>query len=277
MVSALVAGAIDNRNIQVTLYPSWYEQIVAEWSVPAQFGNCLFNVYFSQTEDGPYNKINQVPIKGTFLADSTTQEYSKFDHAFYKVEAILLDYGNALLRSEPTTWGAYQNPWVGLRSREIQRREQLLLRKFVGVKSYLFRKLSYGKRCPLCYDPRTEQVLDDHCPDCLGTSFSGGFFEPVPILAQYETTPNSRDKTYFGKVEENQLGAWTTSLPQINSEDVVVRTGDWAMYRVSRIMTTELQANTVRQILTLTQLSKGDVEYKLVKRHLPDFPDKYLP
>ena len=49
------------------------------------------------------------------------------------------------------------------------------------------------------------------------------------------------------------------------------------MYRIDRIMTTELQANTVRQILTLTQLSKGDVEYQLVKRHLPDFPDQYLP
>ena len=166
---------------------------------------------------------------------------------------------------------------MGLRSREIQRREQLLLRKFVGVQSYLFRKLSYGKRCPLCYDHRTEQIMDDHCPNCLGTSFEGGFFAPAPMLAQYETTPNSRDKTYFGKMEANQIGAWTTSLPVINSEDVLVRVGDWAMYRIDRIMTTELQANTVRQILTLTQISKGDIEYQLVKRHLPDFPDQYLP
>jgi len=277
MVSASVSGAINNPYIKVKIYPSWYEQIVAEWSVPSKFGNCRFNVYFAQTEDGPFNKLNQVPINGTFLADSTTQEYSKFDHGFYLVEAILLDHGNALLRSEPATWETYQNAWVGLRSREIQRREQLLLRKFVGVQSYLFRKLSYGKRCPLCYDHRTEQIMDDHCPNCLGTSFEGGFFAPAPMLAQYETTPNSRDKTYFGKMEANQIGAWTTSLPVINSEDVLVRVGDWAMYRIDRIMTTELQANTVRQILTLTQISKGDIEYQLVKRHLPDFPDQYLP
>jgi hypothetical protein len=277
MSDASVSGAIDNLNIMVTLYPSWYSQIVAEWSVPPEFGNCLFNVYFSQTEDGPFTKVNQTPIDGTFLSDTTTQEYSKFDHGWYLVEAILLDYGNALMRSAATTWNTPQNKWVGLRAKEIQRREHLLLRKFVGVQSYLFRKRSYGKRCQLCYDPRTEQVLDDHCPSCIGTSFEGGYFTPAPVLAQYETTPGSRDKTYFGNLEANQIGAWTTSLPVVTPDDIIVRIGDWALYKIVRIMTTELQANTVRQILTLTQLSKGDIEYQLVKRQLPDFPDKYVP
>ena len=158
---------------------------------------------------------------------------------------------------------------------EIQRREYLLLSKFVGVKSFLFRKRSYGKRCTNCWDPTIEQVTNDHCPYCLGTSFEGGYFDAAPLYLQYETTPNSRDKVYFGKFESNQIGAWTISVPVVNSEDVIVREGDWAMYRVDKIMTTELQANTVRQIMTLTQLAKGDVEYQLIQRQLPEFKNGY--
>jgi hypothetical protein len=265
-----------NGNLAVKLYPQWYKQISVEWSVPAEFGQCLFDVYFAQTEDGPFEKLNATPIDGTFLMDTTSNEYSKFDKGWYVVEAILVDKGNAKLRSAPQTWETAQRNWVTIRSNEIQRREYWLLSKFVGVKSYLFRKKSYGKRCPACWNAETEQVMDDHCPVCIGTSFEGGFFAPAPLFLQYETTPNERVKTYFGKMEANQIGAWTVSLPVVNSEDVIVRIGDWNMYRVDKIMTTELQANTVRQLFTLTQLAKGDVEYQLIKRQLPDFPQEYI-
>ena len=77
-----------NGNIEVTLYPSWYKQIAVEWKVPPEFGQCLFNVYFSQTEDGPFERINQVPISGTFLLDTSTREYSKFDEGWYLVYAV---------------------------------------------------------------------------------------------------------------------------------------------------------------------------------------------
>lgn len=261
-----------NPNFTISLFPDWYKQISLEWSVPPEFGACVFDVYFSQTEDGPFEKVNKTPLTGTFLSDTGIQEYSKFHRGWYIVEAILLDKGNVKLRSAPTTWVTDQNSWVGLRSTEIQRREYLLLSRFVGVKSYLFRKKSYGKRCSACWDSRTEQVLNDHCPVCIGTSFEGGFFDPAPLSVQYETTPSDRQKTYYGTLEANQIGGWTISVPTITSQDIIVRTGDWNMYRVDKMITTELQANTVRQIMTLTQLAKGDVEYQLIKRQLPETP-----
>lgn len=262
----------ENPNFTISLFPDWYKQISLEWSVPPEFGTCIFNVYFSQTEDGPFEKITSTPLTGTFLSDTSTQEYSKFHNGWYIVEAILLDKGNVKLRSTPTTWDTTQTHWVGIRAAEIQRREYLLLNKFVGVKSYLFRKKNYGRRCPACWDSRTEQILDDHCPVCIGTSFEGGFFEPAPLFLQYETTPSDRQKVYYGAMETNQIGAWTISVPEITPHDIIVRTGDWGAYRVDRIMRTELQANTVRQIMTLTQLSKGDVEYQLIKKNLPEAP-----
>lgn len=265
-----------NGRIQVMVYPQWYKHIGIEWSVPAGFGPCLFNVYFAQTEDGPFLKLTSTPINGTYLLDTTTEEFSKDVEGFYVVEAILQGHGNVTLRSDPATWRTAQRKWVELRSIEIQRREYWLLSRFAGIKSYLFRRRNYGERCKTCWNPVLEKTMDDHCPDCLGTSFEGGYFNPAPLYLQYDATPNERVKTYFGSYEPNQIGAWTISIPGVRPDDIIVRTGDWAAYKVARRTPTELQGNPVRQMLVLTQLGKGDVEYQLIKRNLPEFPQEFV-
>lgn len=262
--------------IRVKVYPQWFKQVTVEWSVPASFGHCLFDVYFSPVEDSGFVKLNSTPITGTTFADPTTEEYSKYNKGYYVVEAILQDKNNVTLRSDPATWNTNQRNWVTLRSIEVQRREYWLLSRFAGIGSYLFRKKTYGMRCTRCWNATTEQVTDDHCPQCLGTSFQGGFFDPVKLFLQYDPTPNQEVKSYIGHDEENTIGAWTISMPDIRLGDVLVRIGDWNLYEVSNIRTTELQGNVVRQMLTLIQLSKGDVEYQLVTRNLPDFPTQYL-
>lgn len=271
LVTQKRAGRID-----VKVYPEWYRQISVEWSVPPSFGRCLFNVYFSPVEDSDFVKLNSTPIDGTYLIDVTTQEFSKNNRGNYVVEAILLDHGSTTLRSDPVSWKTGQRRWVELRSIEIQRREYWLLSRFVGIKSYLFRRKTYGQRCKTCWNAALEKVMDDHCPNCLGTSFEGGYFNPAPLYLQYDASPNSLVKTYFGDYEPDQIGAWTISIPYIRPDDIIVRTGDWNIYKVSQLTPTELQGNPVRQIMVLTNLSRGDVESQLVKRNLPEFPQEYI-
>jgi hypothetical protein len=262
--------------IKVKVYPQWMKAVTVEWSVPASWGTVLFNVYFSAAQDVEYKKLNATPLTGTYFTDTTSQEYSLFNHGFYVVEAILQDKNNIAIRSNPETWHPHQRDWVTLRSIEIQRREYWLLSRFAGIQSYLFRRRNYGRRCTTCWNPVTEQVTRDNCPNCLGTSFEGGYFDPVKIYLQYDPTPNNYTKNYLGQDEENTINAWTISMPDVRLGDVLVRIGDWSAYTVERIATTELQGNVVRQILTLNQLHKGAVEFELISRNLPDFPSQYL-
>jgi hypothetical protein len=262
-------------NIQISIYPEWYKQVSVEWSVPASWGPCLFNVYFSQVEDGEFVKLNSTPINGTYLIDITTREYSKTRRGFYVVEALLQNSGNTAIRSNPESWFDTQRRWVELRSIEIQRREYWLLSRFAGIKSYLFRRRNYGQRCRTCWNPIYEKVMIDHCPDCLGSSFEGGYFNPAPLYVQYDANPDEKLKTYIGDYEPNQIGAWTISIPVIRPDDIIIRTGSWGIYKVTKLTPTELQGNVVRQIMVLTELSKSDVEYQLVKRGLPEFPTEF--
>lgn len=263
-------------NIQVQVYPRWFKHIAVQWSVPADWGNCTFNVYFSETEDSGFEKLNAAPIDGTYLLDTGTQEYRKFNRGFYIVEAILLDKNHAVIRSMSKSWETSQHGWVNLRSTEIQRREQILLRKFNGSQTYLFRRKTYGIRCPNCWDKNVEKVVRDNCPVCVGTGFKGGYFEPAPCYVQYDPTPNVLARTYFGKFEPSEISGWTISLPEIRPDDILLRIGDWSVFRIDNMMPTTLQSNPVRQILKMVQLPKSDVENELVTRNLPEFPQDYV-
>lgn len=263
-VNSVSTDATLDPGIEVTVYPHWYSHASIAWTVPSTWGSCVFRVY---TQDGPaITELTTTPIAGPTFLDTTLRETSKFHNISYIVEAILTTQGNALKRSIPTTWEYKRRDWVELRYNEIQRREYLLLSKFVGVKSYIFRKRIYGARCTRCWNSDSEMVVDDHCPVCYGTSFLGGYFDPLPSFIQYDSTPNDRRKGYQGNIEPNQIGAWTISIPEISPDDVLIRTGDWAAYRVSRVTPTELQTKTVRQILTLTQFSRSDIENTLANR-----------
>lgn len=250
-------------NLDVTLYPKWYDKISMEWSVPTDWGSCSFNVYRSANNSGPYSRVNSTPITGTNVyKDTTSQSYSKFDEDWYIVEAILAS--GKRVQSLPVTWAKKRGLFVELRAAEIQRREWLLLRKFVGVESFLLRRRTYGTRCKTCWNSQLEKMMMDKCPSCMGTSFEGGYFPAVSTLLQYEPNANNTTMQYFGKFERNEIGAWTISFPEIHPRDLVYRVPDGGLYSVDDILPTELQTVSSRQIMKLIQLSKGSPEYKVV-------------
>lgn len=255
-------------NINVTFYPAWYKTIGMEVSFPQEWGNCTYNVYRSESEEGAYAKVNLTPVLSPFFDDTQTQAYSVFNKCFYKIEVILPD--GRKVSSTPKTWDTRPNDWVNIRKAEIQRREWLLLRKFVGIKSHIFRRKTYGKRCGVCWNYKLEKVMKDACENCAGTSFDGGYFEPYETLFQYEPTPGSPSWEYFGKLETNVIPAWTISIPQINGFDLVFREPDAALYSVQAIGTTELTGNVVRQLVQLRQIERQAPEYKLVRKVYPE-------
>jgi len=263
-----------STNLKVTVYPTWYKHVAVAWEVPDDWGNCVFNVYTSQTEAGPFQLLTSQPISDVKLFDSTAQEYRKFDRGYYVVEAILLDRRSVSIKSPAASWKPSQRAWVGLRAVEIQRREYWLLSKFNGIKSYLFRKRNFGPRCPECWSYEHETVLKDNCKTCFGTGFEGGYWEANPLYINYEPTSNDNLKTYFGIFEPNQIGAWTISFPEMRPDDIIIRTGDWNIYRVEKLGATELQGNQVRQLLQLSQLAKSDIENVLITKNIPEFPSE---
>lgn len=254
-------------NFTITIYPYWFKQITLEWRVPSDWGSCHFNVYKAETESGPFKRLNPTPLTpGTnFFKDSLTQDYSKVQRGWYVLEAVLAS--GKKIQSKSITWENKRYPWVELRAQEIQRREWLLLTKFVGVDSYMLRRKTYGQRCSNCWNFELEKITKDKCTVCMGTSFEGGYFEAVRTRIQYDPNPDDVRLTYFGKWEDNQLFAWTIAFPEVHAQDLIYRPSDGAIFEVANRKATELQTVAVRQLLQLTMLDKESPEYNIVVKY----------
>lgn len=271
-----------NDSLEVTVFPEWYTQTSLQWKIPESWGSCKFHVYYWPGGEEEYVRLTSLPITTSFFKDVNARDYSKFEPSYYVIEAILPS--GQTVRSAPSTNGYKRRDKIEKIANEIQRREYLLLTKFAGVKSYLFKRKIFGERCPRCWNATSEKIVDDRCPVCFGTSWNGGYFDPVPLFIQYETTPNTKTRDIHGKTEPNAINAWTISIPEIFSEDIIIRTGDYDIYSVTSVLPTELQTQTVKQVLALTQLSRIDIENELAKRlqsdtsfnYIKEFPGKFI-
>jgi hypothetical protein len=264
-----------NRNVEVLCSPSWYKHITLQWKIPPQWGNCTFNVYYSYGDKDDAIKLNKVPITSPYFKDEKEQEYSKFNTGRYIVEVVLPGPGKRI-RSKPTSVENQRREHVDKIASEIQRREYMLLSKFVGVKSFYFKKRNFGERCARCWNESQEKVMDDHCRVCYGTSWQGGYFNPLPVYFQYDASSNSKVKSYVGTIEPNSISAWTISVPEMHPDDIILRSGDFAIYKIISVSQTELQTKAVRQTVSLTQLSKSDVENELADRTESIYSFTYL-
>jgi hypothetical protein len=254
-----------NSNLVVTVYPHWYEQVSLEWSIPESWAGAKFHVYYASGGADSFTRLTPAPIDDRFFADHGNKDYRKAKEGRYVVEAIL-PFSSELVRSYPTTWEYRRRDKIEKIAIEIQRREYMLLSKFTGAKSYFLRKKTRGMRCPRCWNKTAEHIMDDHCPVCYGTSFDGGYFDPIPVYIQYDPSAANKRKAYYGSAEPNVINAWTISMPEMSSDDIIIRTMDWNVYKVTDVNCTELQTQPVKQVLTITQLARDDIENKLVDR-----------
>jgi len=269
--SAVLSTTVETSYIQVKVYPLFNRKVIVEWSIPSTWGNCSFNVYKSQTDDGEWDKVNPAPLVGTnFLEDVTTQDFSKFHRSKYIVEVQLPAPDGRFIKSPITTWENVRSNLMQIRAAEITRRESILLDKFTGVDTLIFRRKYFGQRCPQCWNTDTEKVTQDHCPTCLGTSFLGGYFPGVASKVCYEISPNNTQLTYVGKMETNNTSAWTISYPEVMTLDLLIRVPDFKIFRIQAVNATELQTVQVRQIMQLIELGKNSVEMLLLNNLVPN-------
>lgn len=264
-----LSSTLENPNLEVTVYPTWFDKATISWKTPDDWGECSFHVYVSESDSGPFRKLTQSPVQGLVFEDTSSRKFSKYNKDFYVVEAILLDKGEAVLRSKPTSWENKPRRFVELRGLEIQRRFWLMLTKFMGVETLVFKRRTFGKRCSTCWDYSAKKVTNDQCPECMGTGWSQGYIQPYSTFMQFDVTLNNKDLTALGRSEINVIAAMTISFPEIDDWDLVFRVKDSRMYRVDKVTTTELLTSTVSQRLQLVELPKNFVEYSLLSRTYP--------
>lgn len=269
--SGIVGGpsAILNPDIAITMAPEWFKQLTLTWTYPTSMntgGAPIFDVYRSGAEDSDYVKLNTFPLTTPQFLDTTTRQDSNSSFDYYIV--AVTTFGGQVFHSEPffLVYDRKMKDRARILAKELDRRNWLLLRKFTGVETLLFKEKTYGERCTECWSEKYQKIMKPQCVTCAGTSYMKGYYDPVKTYFQYEPHHKSKDLFHFGRVDPNLSGAWTVSYPNINVGDILLRQHDFRMFRVERTDVTSLQTVEVRQMVALIELAHDHPAHVIFKR-----------
>lgn len=256
-------------DMTVRIVPDWNTSVFLDWDpiVPPDdgTGTPAYSVYSSESELGPFTKITQQPITDTsFLTDYQIND-SKVYEQYFTVEVEYSD--GRRYRSYPATPSQMLPKWHLLRQRDMIRREKILLRKFSGSSAIIYTPKRHGLRCKTCYDPIHEKIMDDHCTECYGTSFEGGYNTGMRTLMQFSSIDPQQTHTYYGESEQIAISAWTINYPLIHPNAIVLREADRRVFKCEGHQgSTEMLTNMQRQNVILRELSRDSIENQLFNK-----------
>jgi len=249
------------------MYPFWFDNCRLVWFPDPSWRNPLYHVYRSESPEGEFTRLTAIPIAATVYNDFTTQQASKYAHDVYCIEVI--ENGRVIGRSELIKNEKQLGTWHQLRATEINRREWLMLSRFMGVDCLLMKHVKYGKyqfRCSECWDSVNSIIRKDYCTTCYGTSYEKGFYSGIATKFQF-VEPNKSDViTEEGRMEDASTTAWTIGYPELDIGDLILRLCDFRVFRIVSVQNTSILTTNVRQMVSVTHLPFTSVEYELFKR-----------
>lgn len=217
-----------------------------------------FYVERSEAEAGPWLVIAGPMIDQYFVRDNAVPAITTNARTlFYRIRVLHVPTGKEAYSAVVDREGS-----PDLLAVEMIRRERVLFEEFTGTKTWLFPRRSFGQRCPNCYDDILGKKVDDQCPTCWGTGFSGGYHYPISFWAQLDAAEESEQVSTedHRRVQYSQLRA--NPSPAIKPLDLVIDNQN-RRWRAVQCSGTTLRGVMVRQEVRLVLIQRGSIEDKI--------------
>lgn len=247
------------RNERVLSFELDYLEVMWEIEPTAEdVQEYQFFVERSEAEAGPWLQIAGPMVDVyRFKDNSTPQITTNARSLFYRVKA----------KHSPSGRETYskvfdQEGEISLLAQEMVRLERVLFEEFVATRCWIFPRRTFGQKCPNCYDPVMEKVIDDQCPTCWSTGFSGGYHYPISFWAQIDSPEQTEQVT----LEDHRRVLYYTlrcgPSPALKPLDLIIDHQNRRM-RVVSVSGTSRLGVTVRQEVRLVQIQRGSIEDRI--------------
>lgn len=147
--------------------------------------------------------------------------------------------------------------------RKILRDEATAFRHLNGIQLVALKRKNWGVRCRDCWDPVTRDGTREHCRRCYGTTFEGGYWEPVAIRGRRTPGAVEAQMTPHGDSEVRYVNFLTLDYPHLEYKDLIIDVARNDRFIIQRAVSTELKTVTVHQTLTASLIARDAVEYKV--------------
>lgn len=132
-----------------------------------------------------------------------------------------------------------------------------------GEKVYLLKRRWLGDPCPNIDPVRHTHRDVDKCPICYGTTFVGGYYPAIQIVASLiSPAPEKARQFDYGIRREFEPRSWTLWKPILRNKDVIVRK-DGRRYWVQNTTPTRWRGIYLRQNFDLADVEPDHVIYDI--------------
>ena len=245
--------------------PVYPHEVFVQWTLEnPENAAYTFKVYRSGSPEGPFEQVSdEIRDNNFFYIDRPVAQLNLTSRAWYLVQAIPETGPDNSATSAAKTAEHDEQKYRGRIGRKARYDLGIQLKRLSGVKVVFLKRKRFGKRCADCYNEQTKDVLLSHCGTCYGTSFDGGYHDPVQGWAKLDPAVVSQRADTTGKTDAAMFGATMLDYPLLEAEDVVVETRTNRRFMVRQKVPTEASRVTVHQDLQVSELSRADVVYTL--------------
>lgn len=222
--------------------------------------NYFFNIFVSQTPEGPWEQINDLPIINNYWIEYPVAYLSKEEYLYFKVDAVC---GKYTCSSGPQGLFYNLSKRQFLTVKEIARKNQLSRKINIGIYCKIYKKIVFGPKCNICIDPHTGYCTNSKCATCYGTTKKGGYHTPINAWIEIVEGDRAIIPSELGVIE-NRLAIAKLGFPIVQKGDIIVEVERNHRWYIEKIVSREsLRSVPVDQTLDIRMISYKDIEYTL--------------
>ena len=131
-----------------------------------------------------------------------------------------------------------------------------------GCTGVLLKKKHWVFRCPMCTDFKNQASVNEHCPQCLGTGFDGGFYQGISMSIIKEHIEGDEAQKKSAVEGHETVTGRCVAYPWIRYGDVWVEDGTNKRYSVHKVnaLSTYKQTTLVYSV-EMRQIEYTDIMY----------------
>lgn len=248
--------------------------IAVSWEIKDtddDLGAFHFTLGRSNSPGGPFESIAGTMTNVYQFFDKTQQMKSNYRKFYYRL-TITDSRTQEKLQSQVVAPEAQPDFFL----LEIRRRNDLYLRRFVGVPSAILIAKTFGQRCKTCWDTVKMRQRSSNCRTCFNIGYVGGYFPQINTYTNFSPNPELVQLLETGEMDTNNTNMWMSSFPLLSPRDIIVEFPLNKRWRVVTVGKTERLRATSRQIAQVVEVNRNDVEYLLPVSEFVPPEDKFL-
>lgn len=224
-----------------------------DWS----YEDLAFVIFRSDSPTGPWDEVADID-SGLFVFFDTEVFSPGVNRHYYYIIRIVSKSGDGFRDYKPVKL-EHDPDHIAL---EMVRKKLLYLTVKGGIDTAVLKRKTWGPKCSRCFNPERQIAEDADCPECFGTSFTGGYMNPVLTPALFNPPENVITRAQV-KFVPSSLYIELANIPLVQADDVVVDRRMNIRYAVEHVRPHSHKMHIVSQIASLLRIDDTDIVYEL--------------